>query len=490
MVYYASLGKPALTPSKRTLPCLDSDAGGLASSAEHAHKSYDTQLQQFCHPGNNSHTRSRGPTRHSPPDAAQWVVPVFAKPYNEAANRTSIPASPAQATAAVTTACKQHKSLAVAAVALQRAARGRVDKRKSRCPTRSPPGLDSLSSSATAVQQPTHVFHTVKMAFIDEYQRNPTAYSRALMDSERSGTHDSRSRSGSSHPPLQRLSSHNAGLSNMARGGNSALRLSTSVPAAHPRLMPPARTPALRKSLSATIMRLFPSLCNPESLLVATAAAASQAKARSTSPNSELPAPLNEEYTHHMDVCYDSSSHPYRRRQLQPAPVPVPARDLAPSPRATSTTCSGASTPQSNSSSDKPSEDYPDILNLDDKLSREIFELRPSTNSCSVKWTKAAPMDVSGYPMAELLAVAEKECCSTLRLFPEQYLAIKQSLVRAGRTLPKGKFKKRDAQKLCRVDVNKTSKVFEWFCKLQWIPQASKSSNHAPSQADFESSDA
>ncbi|KAJ2519922.1 hypothetical protein GGI11_002432 [Coemansia sp. RSA 2049] len=83
-----------------------------------------------------------------------------------------------------------------------------------------------------------------------------------------------------------------------------------------------------------------------------------------------------------------------------------------------------------------------------------------------------APMDVAGYPLAEFLSLAELDCCSILRLHPEQYLAIKHSLVRAGRTMPAGTFKKRDAQKLCRVDVNKTSKVFEWFCKLGWIPQA------------------
>ncbi|KAJ1931443.1 hypothetical protein FBU59_006707 [Linderina macrospora] len=87
-------------------------------------------------------------------------------------------------------------------------------------------------------------------------------------------------------------------------------------------------------------------------------------------------------------------------------------------------------------------------------------------------------MDVSGYPMAEVLAPAERDCCSILRLLPEQYLTIKQSLVRAGRTLPAGTFKKRDAQKLCRVDVNKTSKVFEWFVKLGWIPFAAGKTHH------------
>ncbi|KAI7832012.1 Homeodomain-like protein [Kickxella alabastrina] len=106
-----------------------------------------------------------------------------------------------------------------------------------------------------------------------------------------------------------------------------------------------------------------------------------------------------------------------------------------------------------------------------DELSQEIFNLKPAMATCSVRWNKAAPMDVTKFAMAEYLSQAERDCCSVLRLYPEQYLMIKQSLVRAGRNLPPGTFKKRDAQKLCRVDVNKTSKVFEWFCKLGWIPQ-------------------
>ncbi|KAJ2910600.1 hypothetical protein GGI21_000713 [Coemansia aciculifera] len=97
-------------------------------------------------------------------------------------------------------------------------------------------------------------------------------------------------------------------------------------------------------------------------------------------------------------------------------------------------------------------------------------------------------MDVSGYPKVELLAAAERECCSILRLLPTQYLEIKKALVCAGRTRPRGTFKKRDAQKLCNVDVNKTSKVFEWFAKLEWIPQASTRLNHLSRQpkADHE----
>lgn len=80
-------------------------------------------------------------------------------------------------------------------------------------------------------------------------------------------------------------------------------------------------------------------------------------------------------------------------------------------------------------------------------------------------------MNISQCQYYDLLAPAERECCSTLRLLPEQYLTIKVTLIKAGREWPPGTFKKRDAQKLCRIDVNKTSKVFEWFVKINWLPE-------------------
>ncbi|PIA18361.1 hypothetical protein COEREDRAFT_6597 [Coemansia reversa NRRL 1564] len=253
---------------------------------------------------------------------------------------------------------------------------GRIGKRKPRRPVR---------SLSMAERQPA--FCTLRMTFLDDYQRNPGAYSRALMGTQQTlpGT-----RSSLSPPPLSNSSSQ------------TPEQQRTPTP---PLLQP--QPPALRKDISATIRRLFPSLDDPVICKMAAAKASVYRPLQTPSP--------------------------------QPQSLPTPAK----SP-----------------------------FNSDD-LSREIFDMRPSVSTCSVKWAKAAPMDVSEYPMAEHLSSAERECCSILRLLPEQYLSIKQSLVRAGRTKPPGSFKKRDAQKLCRVDVNKTSKVFEWFCKLGWIPQTS-----------------
>ncbi|KAJ2499281.1 hypothetical protein GGH96_003649 [Coemansia sp. RSA 1972] len=95
-----------------------------------------------------------------------------------------------------------------------------------------------------------------------------------------------------------------------------------------------------------------------------------------------------------------------------------------------------------------------------------IMPLRPRS---TVKWNKADPIDISSAPMHERLARAERHCCSVLRLMPEQFLSIKLLLLKEGLSRPPGTFKKRDAQRLCRIDVNKTSKIYEWFVSMGWL---------------------
>ncbi|KAJ1791308.1 hypothetical protein LPJ62_001466 [Coemansia sp. RSA 2167] len=96
-----------------------------------------------------------------------------------------------------------------------------------------------------------------------------------------------------------------------------------------------------------------------------------------------------------------------------------------------------------------------------------IMPLRPRS---TVKWNKADPIDISNAPMQERLARAERHCCSVLRLLPEQFLSIKLMLLKEGLSRSPGTFKKRDAQRLCRIDVNKTSKIYEWFVSMGWLP--------------------
>ncbi|KAJ3108458.1 Transcriptional adapter ada2 [Phlyctochytrium planicorne] len=86
----------------------------------------------------------------------------------------------------------------------------------------------------------------------------------------------------------------------------------------------------------------------------------------------------------------------------------------------------------------------------------------------TVTWSKNVPLKISpsdeGY---EKLQPDEVTVCSTLRLPPNVYLSIKETLLSARHE--KGTFKKREAQRWCRVDVNKTGKIFDWFVAKGWL---------------------
>ncbi|KAJ1897782.1 hypothetical protein LPJ81_004463 [Coemansia sp. IMI 209127] len=99
----------------------------------------------------------------------------------------------------------------------------------------------------------------------------------------------------------------------------------------------------------------------------------------------------------------------------------------------------------------------------------DLARIAPPSARSTVKWTKADPINVKEKPMADKLASAEQHCCSVLRILPEQYLAIKHTLLKESRSHSPGSFKKRDAQRLCRIDVNKTSKIYEWYVSLGWL---------------------
>lgn len=110
-------------------------------------------------------------------------------------------------------------------------------------------------------------------------------------------------------------------------------------------------------------------------------------------------------------------------------------------------------------------------------------------------------MDISGSPGYDLLSDKEKELCSNLRyaslinlywiycydyrLYPHQYKLIKDTLLRE--SMKSGQLKKQVARQLvkigkeytrsCRlliqsIDVNKTSKIFDFFESNGWINKA------------------
>ncbi|CAG8450727.1 7908_t:CDS:1 [Funneliformis mosseae] len=112
---------------------------------------------------------------------------------------------------------------------------------------------------------------------------------------------------------------------------------------------------------------------------------------------------------------------------------------------------------------------------LFDELVKSIDQLGLTTELLSkinprINW-KGQPLSISHLPHYNSLHPKEAIVASTLRLTPVQYLTAKNTLVSSARryiqkSLP---FRKSDAQKLLRIDVNKASKLWEFFMQVKWI---------------------
>ncbi|CAG8459427.1 22740_t:CDS:1 [Cetraspora pellucida] len=101
-------------------------------------------------------------------------------------------------------------------------------------------------------------------------------------------------------------------------------------------------------------------------------------------------------------------------------------------------------------------------LNLDTSILEKM--------SPEITW-KGQPLSIAHLPHYDALHHTEAHVVSVLRLTPVQYLTGKHTLVSAAqryaqRSLP---FRKSDAQKLLRIDVNKASKLWEFFQQVKWI---------------------
>ncbi|OAD80631.1 hypothetical protein PHYBLDRAFT_61683 [Phycomyces blakesleeanus NRRL 1555(-)] len=97
-------------------------------------------------------------------------------------------------------------------------------------------------------------------------------------------------------------------------------------------------------------------------------------------------------------------------------------------------------------------------------------EVLPKKVKIRVTW-KGSRLTIDKLPFYDRLHPEEAIIASTLRLTPEQFLRCKRTLVLAAyQYTQKGlKFRKSDAQKLCRIDVNKTSALWCVFNRLGWF---------------------
>jgi transcriptional adapter 2-alpha len=94
-----------------------------------------------------------------------------------------------------------------------------------------------------------------------------------------------------------------------------------------------------------------------------------------------------------------------------------------------------------------------------------------------------APLNLANSPSLHLLTPAEQVLCATLRILPKPYLVIKETLVREYARRG-GKLRRREARDLVKVDVNKTSKVWDFlvqsgFLKISQDPLPQAPGPHA-----------
>ncbi|KAI9430008.1 hypothetical protein H4582DRAFT_2217976 [Lactarius indigo] len=79
-----------------------------------------------------------------------------------------------------------------------------------------------------------------------------------------------------------------------------------------------------------------------------------------------------------------------------------------------------------------------------------------------------APLNLANSPSLHLLTPAEQTLCSTLRILPKPYLVIKETLVREYARRG-GKLRRREARDLVKIDVNKTSRVWDFLVQAGYL---------------------
>lgn len=80
----------------------------------------------------------------------------------------------------------------------------------------------------------------------------------------------------------------------------------------------------------------------------------------------------------------------------------------------------------------------------------------------------AQPLNLANSPSLHLLTPAEQTLCSQLRILPKPYLVVKETLVREYARRG-GKLRRREARDLVKIDVNKTSRIWDFLVQAGFL---------------------
>ncbi len=81
----------------------------------------------------------------------------------------------------------------------------------------------------------------------------------------------------------------------------------------------------------------------------------------------------------------------------------------------------------------------------------------------------STPLNISHAEGVDLLSEKERHLCSILRLYPQLYLSIKDTLIREYLRGNSVGLKRAQARAAVKIDVNKTSKLYDFFIAAGWI---------------------
>jgi len=195
---------------------------------------------------------------------------------------------------------------------------------------------------------------------------------------------------------------------------------------------------------------------------------------------------LKEWRTKQIGTLKEGEKYELEKQQRAARPAPVAAFDRLASSRPIHKPTAPVETPTAASqltAPDLPSHlqtglpTPPDSLSPSDKVltngngngavnpQRPKFVCQPLPNTAPLKFKDENVADL------HLLTPDEREVCSTLRLMPKPYIAIKESVLREA-VKHGGSLKKKTAREICKIDVNKGSRLFEFFVHSGWIAKA------------------
>ena len=93
------------------------------------------------------------------------------------------------------------------------------------------------------------------------------------------------------------------------------------------------------------------------------------------------------------------------------------------------------------------------------------------------------PLNLANSPALHLLTPEEQTLCSQLRILPKPYLVIKETLVREYARRG-GKLRRREARDLVKIDVNKTSRVWDFLVQAGFLRVGSMDAPPAAAAGD------